>query len=273
MVAFPPCKINLGLNVIRKRSDGYHDIETCFFPVPWTDILEVIPSTSFSFTQTGITIPGEVSENLCVKAYHLLKAHHDLAPVHIHLHKLIPAGAGLGGGSSDAANTIRLLNDVFKLNLTTEAMKQYAAQLGSDCSFFIVSQPMIGTGRGEQLQPVSLPALLGKYLVIIKPDIHVSTAQAYADVIPAEPEVAIHDVLTKYDISRWKEMLMNDFEPSVFKKFKEIQAIKEKLYKAGALYASMSGSGASVFGIFDHKTDWREMADGYTGWGGWLPAT
>ena len=234
MVAFPPCKINLGLNILRKRNDGYHDIETCFFPVPWTDILEVIPSKEFSFTVSGNPIPG--GDNLCVKAYELLQT----PPAKIHLHKIIPMGAGLGGGSSDAAWTLRLLNDVFSLGLNKEQLKQYAAQIGSDCAFFIDDIPMIGTRRGEVLRPANID-LKGKYIVIVKPDIHVSTAEAYSSVVPMESDFNLDDL----------QSLKNDFEPSVFKRYPEIASIKKSLYDLGAVYAQMSGSGSAVFGIFN----------------------
>jgi 4-diphosphocytidyl-2-C-methyl-D-erythritol kinase len=236
VVAFPNCKINLGLNVIRRRSDGYHDIETIFYPVPWTDILEVIPSDKFEFTVTGNVIPGKEDDNLCVRAHKIMNA----PPAKIHLHKIIPTGAGLGGGSSDAAWTLRLLNEVFDLKHSREELRSYAAQLGSDCAFFIDDVPKIGSGRGEILKDTSL-SLKGKFIVIIKPGIHVSTAEAYAGVVPKESKLDVEDMST------WK----NDFEESVFEKYPLIRKIKEELYKHGAEYASMSGSGSSVFGIFD----------------------
>jgi len=235
MVAFPPCKINLGLSIVRKRTDGFHDIETIFYPVPWTDILEVIPSDKFEFTVTGNVIPGKDDDNLCVRAHKIL----DAPPAKIHLHKIIPTGAGLGGGSSDAAWTLRLLNDVFELKHSKEELKRYAAQLGSDCAFFIEDAPKLGSGRGEILTPVDID-LKGKFIVIVKPDIHVSTAEAYAGVVPKEARLDVKDMST------WK----NDFEESVFKKYPLIKSIKESLREAGASYASMSGSGSSVFGIF-----------------------
>jgi 4-diphosphocytidyl-2-C-methyl-D-erythritol kinase len=235
VVAFPPCKINLGLNVIRKRADNYHDIETCFYPVPWTDILEVIRSDKFEFTVTGNIIPGNTDDNLCVRAYRLLKT----PPVKIHLHKIIPTGAGLGGGSSDAAWTLRLLNDVFELGLTKDELKRYASQLGSDCPFFIEDGPMIGKGRGEILTKTDM-TLKDKFVVIVKPDVHVSTAEAYGGVVPKESTLDIHNLTS----------LKNDFEDSVFQRYPVIRSIKQQLYSAGAMYAAMSGSGSAVFGIF-----------------------
>lgn len=267
MVVFPHCKINLGLHVISKRDDGYHNIETCFYPVPWRDVLEIIKSNQFSFSQSGLTIPGNAGENLCVKAYQLLQKDFNLTPVQIHLHKVIPTGAGLGGGSSDAAFTLRALNYIFNLNLSQTALKSYAAQLGSDCTFFIDDKPMLASGRGEILSETSL-SLKGKYLVIIKPEIHVSTAEAYAGVKPKQPAQSIFKIISE-PILFWKDSLSNDFEESVFKKHAVIKETKEKLYQYGASYASMSGSGAAVFGVFDSPVDLKNLFEGVY-WGGEL---
>lgn len=251
MVAFPPCKINLGLSVVHKRDDGYHDIETCFYPLPFTDILEIIPSKSMEFTSSGISIPGKAEENICLKAYHLLLDDWPLPPVKIHLHKIIPAGAGLGGGSSDAAHTLRLLNAVCDLRLSQQNLMHYASLLGSDCSFFIQDQPMIGSGRGEILAPVEVN-LRGKFLILLNPGLHVSTADAYAGVTPGAAVFPVGDTIGK-PLDQWKVLLQNDFEKSVFERFPLISTLKEELYKSGALYASMSGSGSSVFGIFESE--------------------
>lgn len=252
MVAFPPCKINLGLNILRKRSDGYHDIETCFYPVPWTDMLEVIPSDEFIFSHSGDTIAGEDHDNLCVKAYRMMQAVYSLPPVKMHLHKIIPAGAGLGGGSSDAAWTLRLLNQVFGLKLGKDVLREYAARLGSDCAFFIDDVPMIGSGRGEILTPVKI-SLKGKHLVIVKPPVHVSTAEAYLGITPEVPKKGLVDTIGDRD--SWKDSLVNDFEKTVGKKFPVIAQIKQKLYDHGATYSSMTGSGSAVYGIFDSEVD------------------
>ncbi len=253
MVTFPPCKINLGLGVIRKREDKYHDIETCFYPIPLTDVLEVLPATTVSFEISGNAIPGDASDNLCLKAYRLLQKDYGLPAVKIFLHKVIPSGAGLGGGSSDGAHTLRLLNEVFGLGLSAEKLKEYALQLGSDCPFFIEDRPMLGSGRGEELKPVSVD-LSGKFIVLVKPDVHVSTAEAYGGVTPAVPQMPVKDILQKRVVD-WKDVLKNDFETSVFAKYPQIGAIKEKFYQHGALYASMSGSGSAVFGIFEKPVD------------------
>jgi len=249
MIAFPPCKINLGLHVVAKCADGYHDIETCFFPVPWMDVLEIIPASAFQFTSTGIDIPGKENENLCIKAFALLRDAFKIPFVKIHLHKIIPMGAGLGGGSSDAAHTLRLLNTIFELKLSTEQLKNYAAQLGSDCSFFIQDEPMLGTGRGEILNPISVN-LAGYYLVLVKPNVHVSTKDAYAGLTPKTPLHEIKEMLLQ-PVNSWKNLLINNFETSVFQKFPEIEKVKNRLYEFGATYACMSGSGATVFGLFE----------------------
>jgi len=269
LVSFPPCKINLGLNIIRKRADGYHDISTCFYPIPWTDILEIIPSDELAFTSSGLDIPGATDNNLCLKAYALLKKDFQLSPVKIHLHKIIPMGAGVGGGSSDAAYTLKMLNEIFQLHLSVEKLHAYASRVGSDCSFFITHKPMMGSGRGELLSEISLD-LKGKYVVIVKPDVHVSTAEAYAGVTPHEPDVDLHDFLETKPLSDWRTGIVNDFEHSVFKNHPSIKTIKEKLYGHGAVYASMSGSGASVFGVFEEEVDPRKMFVGNEYWCGVL---
>ena len=268
MVFFPHCKINLGLHVISKRDDGYHTIETCFYPVPWTDMLEIIPAKEFSFTSSGAIIPGKEEDNLCIRAYHLLKTQFNLDPVKIHLHKVIPTGAGLGGGSSDAAFALRLLNSVFDLKLNVQQLRGYASQLGSDCSFFIEDKPMLGSGRGEQLVDLSL-SLKGLYLVIVKPDIHVSTTEAYAGVEPQVPHQTLAEVLSQ-PVMEWKHLLFNDFEKSVFAKYPAVEAIKNELYDQGAIYASMSGSGSAVFGIFRLQTERSHQFNGMHYWADYL---
>ncbi len=253
MITFPSCKINLGLHILNRRPDGFHDINTCFYPVPWTDILEVIESDKLEFTSTGISIPGEPKDNLCVKAYHLLKDTYDLPPVKIHLHKIIPMGAGLGGGSSDGAHLLMLLNEKFQLYVPQPTLLHMAAQLGSDCSFFLQPDVMMGSGKGDSLSPISL-SLKGKFLVIVKPDVHVATAEAYGGVVPAVPEKELRAVLSG-PLENWKLDLKNDFEKSLFARYPLIEKMKDDLYRAGASYASMSGSGSSVFGIFEHPVD------------------
>lgn len=269
MVTFPFCKINLGLNIIDKRPDGYHSIESCFYPVPWTDILEVIPSDQLKFTSSGTRIPGDPADNLCLKAYRLLKRDFNLDPVQIHLHKIIPTGAGLGGGSGDAAFTLIILNKLFSLSMSEHQMISYTTQLGSDCSFFLNDKPQIGTGRGEVLSVANVN-LKGKFLVIVKPEVHVSTQEAYEGCKPKPSEVPFRQVVENIPFSQWKGVLQNDFEKTVFRKYPAIEKIKVHLYAKGATYASMSGSGSAVFGIFNKSVDLKSDFRGLTYWSGYL---
>lgn len=269
MVSFPHCKINLGLRVISKREDGYHAIDTCFYPVPWNDILEIIPAKIMSFTNTGIEVPGAPDKNLCLRSYYLLKEDFDLQPVGMHLHKVVPMGAGLGGGSSDGAFALKILNSIFELRLTNDELKSYASRLGSDCAFFIEDKPMIGSSRGDILAPIEL-SLKGKFLVIVKPPIHVSTADAYKNCKPAQPDTDIAHILLNRKLEQWSEILINDFEKSVFAQYPLIGEIKNKLYELGATYACMSGSGSSVFGIFDAALNGRIQFPNCDYWSGEL---
>lgn len=253
MIVYPHSKINLGLHILRKREDGFHDIETLFYPLRLSDALEIIPASDdkTEFSSSGIPIPGSAEGNLCLQAWELLQKHHNIPPVKIHLHKVIPIGAGLGGGSSDAAFALKLINDLFEADIPEELLFEYATQLGSDCSFFLSGQPALASGRGEILKPFDL-SLKGYYLVLVSPPVHVSTAGAYAGINPSMPETSLEDVLA-LPVKKWKGLLVNDFEHSVFEKHPEIKEIKNQLYESGALYACMSGSGASVFGIFAQK--------------------
>lgn len=267
MVVFPGCKINLGLHILAKRKDGFHNISTCFYPVPWTDVLEVLPSTSWSFEQSGLPIP-RVDENLCVRAYQVLQNEYKLPPVQLYLHKIIPMGSGLGGGSADAAWTLRVLDSMFHLELSFEKLASYARDLGSDCNFFMQNETMIGSGRGDVLEPIGIH-LKGFYLLILSPPFHRSTADAYAAVTPGIPSGELREILQK-PVTTWKENLTNDFEPSAFRQFPELKNVKEKLYALGAVYASMTGSGSSVFGIFDKAIHRETQFPGLPGWSGWL---
>ncbi|MCJ8209970.1 4-(cytidine 5'-diphospho)-2-C-methyl-D-erythritol kinase [Mucilaginibacter sp. RS28] len=249
MIVFPNAKINIGLNITAKRPDGYHNIETVFYPVKINDALEAIIAPLLSFSSSGINIPGEPEKNLCIKAYELVSKDHPLPPLEIYLHKHIPIGAGLGGGSADAAFFIKLLNQQFGLNLTVQAMQDYARRLGADCAFFIENKPVYAFDKGDQFEEVSLD--LSRYhIALVMPNVHVSTADAYSGVKP-EPSGQSLKELVQLPVSDWKGKIKNDFEPSVFAKYPQIGAVKQALYEAGALYASMSGSGASVFGIFE----------------------
>lgn len=249
MICFPNAKINLGLRIVSKRDDGYHNIESCFYPIPLQDCLEVIKAASFSFHSYGLTIPGQSSSNLCVKAYELLKEKYDIPPVEIHLLKHIPMGAGLGGGSADGAATLVALNMLFGIGITDDDLETLALNLGSDCPFFIRNHPAIATGRGEQLAPLSLD-LRGHYLAIKNPGIHISTQEAYQGVTPKLSSQTIQKILSG-DIQDWKQALSNEFEASIFSRYPEIQQLKEDMYQAGATYASMTGSGSTVYGIFE----------------------
>ena len=253
MITFPNAKINLGLNIIEKRPDGYHNLETIFYPINLQDALEVTRRENndkeYTLHISGSPLEGEPEDNLVVKAYKLLKKDYPgLLPVDIHMYKHIPAGAGLGGGSSDAACMIKLLNDKFSLGLSTERMEEYAVKLGADCSFFIRNKPVFATGIGNLFEPVEL-SLKGYHIILIKPDIFVSTRDAFAEIKPVRPAVSLKEIV-KQPMETWKNSMKNDFEDSVFKKFPEIVAIKDELYDLGAVYAAMSGSGSSVYGIF-----------------------
>lgn len=253
MITFPNAKINLGLNIVEKRPDGYHNLETIFYPINLQDALEVTRRENndkeYTLHISGSPLEGEPEDNLVVKAYKLLKKDYPgLLPVDIHMYKHIPAGAGLGGGSSDAACMIKLLNDKFSLGLSTERMEVYAVKLGADCAFFIRNKPVFATGIGNLFEPVEL-SLKGYHIILIKPDIFVSTRDAFAEIKPVRPAVSLKEIV-KQPMETWKHSMKNDFEDSVFKKFPEIAAIKDELYDLGAVYAAMSGSGSSVYGIF-----------------------
>jgi len=258
MIVFPNCKINLGLRITGKRADGYHNIETIFYPVPLNDALEIIqsPSDKLSagtvFSQSGTLVDGDEKDNLCIKAFQLLKKDFPQLPaVKIHLHKTIPMGAGLGGGSADAAFTLQLLNDKFNLHLLTEQLLAYALALGSDCPFFILNKPCFAGGRGEIMEPITV-ALTGYHLVLVNPGIHVNTGWAFGqlNVTKNKPTPSLQSIVTT-PVASWKNHLLNDFEEPVFQQHPAIAAIKDELYEQGALFASMSGSGSSVYGLFE----------------------
>jgi len=284
MIAFPNAKINIGLNVVAKRSDGYHDIETVFYPVLLQDALEIKPMRPLdpaqlrkrleagllvqpddvflpyrflpkkeeipccSLEMTGNEFPFKASDNLVVKAYLMLQQDFDLPSIDIKLHKHIPSGAGLGGGSSDCAFMISLLNRRFNLRMRESMMERYAARLGSDCAFFISNTPSLATGRGEILTPINL-SLKGYTILLVKPDVSVSTAEAYASLTPKQPEIPLEEAI-KRPVKEWKDCVFNDFETTVFAKYPLLADIKQKLYSMGAVYAAMSGSGSTVYGLF-----------------------
>lgn len=251
MLSFANAKINLGLHIVGKRTDGYHDLETIFYPVKLYDVVEIIPLESGPtvFYSEGIVIPGE-GMNLCERAYQLIKQDFDIPSIAIHLIKKIPIGAGMGGGSADAAYVLKMLNDSFQLELSVKQLQTYAKQLGADCPFFIDNKPVYATGIGTDFSPIELN-LSAYYIVVINPNIHISTAEAYRGVEAKQPEFDLRSII-KLPIQEWKYYLNNDFELSIFEQFPKIKELKDALYSFGAIYASMSGSGSSVYGIFEN---------------------
>lgn len=265
MLSFPNAKINLGLNVVEKRSDGFHNIESVFYPVGWCDALEIIKATNFSFSSTGLEIPGNLKNNLIIKAFDLL---HELITIQtkknsgkkntksqiaIHLHKVLPIGAGIGGGSADGAFALKMINEIFELELNIEQLQDFASRLGSDCPFFIENTPKFCFEKGNKFEEIEL-SLQGKYILLVNPQIHISTAEAYSGVLPKKPLISIQEIL-KSPISEWKGVLINDFEEEIIKNHPKIGQIKSHLYDLGASYASMTGSGSTVFGIFDKEVE------------------
>ena len=271
MILYPNAKINIGLNVLEKREDGFHNLETLFYPVgvvenpsdglvpqQVVDVLEIVEAPELQMHQYGIEYPGDPMDNLCVKAYKALKQDFDIPPVAIHLYKKIPVGAGLGGGSSDAAFTLRGLNEMFSLGLSDAQLAAYAATLGSDCAFFIYNRPMIGTGRGEILEPAEISPLDEYEIRMVYPPYFVSTAAAYGGIVPRNKRAANGEKfdsrqlveMLRNPVETWRECVVNDFETTVFAKIPELAPYKDELYAQGAVYASMSGSGSSFFGIF-----------------------
>ena len=254
MLLFPNCKINLGLHILNKRDDGFHNLETVFYPVGLKDALEIIPSpgsnNAIEFTSSGLNIEGNTNDNICIKAYQLLKKDFpELPALKMHLLKAIPMGAGLGGGSADGAFTLQLLNQKFNLNLSTPELLNYALQLGSDCPFFIINKPCYATGRGEILEVVTTD--LSNYtIVLVNPGIHVNTGWAFSQLTPALPQKSIVSIIAQ-PVATWQQELHNDFEKPVFGKYPVIKKVKERLYTQGATYAAMTGSGSTLYGIFE----------------------
>ncbi len=253
MIVFPNCKINLGLNILSRKESGFHDLETFFYPVNFHDALEILTSTKVNteLTVTGTTT-GKIEDNICFKAYHLIKKDYPQLPeIKIHLHKAIPMGAGLGGGSADGVAMLQLLNNKFNLNINNEQLFGYALMLGSDCPFFLLNRPCFATGRGEILEPLPI-SLSGYKIIIINPGIHISTSEAFKNITPSIPEKSIKEIIAQ-PIDTWRTQLKNDFENSMFDKYPVIKNIKEQFYKEGAIYASMSGSGSTLYGIFENN--------------------
>ncbi len=266
MVCFPNAKINIGLNITSKRKDGFHNIESVFYPIPLSDVLEFVPSknTEITIKTTGIALNISGKENICYKAYQLLAKDYKLPSLEIHLHKIIPSGAGLGGGSSDASFLLKELNDFYQLGLTNEKLETLAAELGSDCAFFIENKPVFAHGRGEKFQSIDLD-LSKYYIYLVKPEIFVSTVDAYSGVTPSESKNSLKELI-KNPLNSWRATIVNDFEPSIFKKHPLLNEIKEELYSQGAIYAAMSGSGSSIYGIFEKEPKENTRFDNYFTW-------
>lgn len=254
MICFPNAKINIGLNIVSKRLDGYHNLETIFYPIQIKDALEIIvreEQEKDSFFEAGLEVDATPENNLVMKALRLMRSHYDFPPVEVHLLKKIPFGAGIGGGSADAAFMLKLLNKTFSLDVSDKELVELAVQLGADCPFFIYNRPMFATGIGEVLEEID-SSLKGYSLVLVKPDIHIPTKDAFANIKPAQPHVSLKELI-KLPIEEWKGRILNDFEASVFPKYPLISEIKDSLYQQGAIYVSMTGSGSSVFGIFKNR--------------------
>ena len=270
MISFPNAKINLGLNIIEKRSDGYHNISSCFYPVPINDVLEINLSDKFDFKISGTPIPGNKNENLVVKAYKLLKKDFNLPEVAIHLHKNIPLEAGLGGGSSDGGFALKMLNEFFDLYLDDSVLEDYAGMLGSDCPFFIYNEPMLVGGRGEEMNAIKLD-LKGYYICILKPQLSISTKEAYQGVKPSKPDYPIQSIIISKPVVKWKNFLKNDFEAPMLKKYPELSSLKDRLYDMGAEYASLTGSGSAIYGLFNAEPVLhKDITQNYFNWVGSL---
>jgi 4-diphosphocytidyl-2-C-methyl-D-erythritol kinase len=273
MICFPNAKINIGLRILEKRPDGYHNLETIFYPVGLSDILEFIEDQSLvsgtcRLKTTGLPIHTPAEDNLVVKAYGLMNRHKKLPGIQAHLHKIIPPGAGLGGGSSDAAFMIKKLNEVHKPRIRTVEMEKLASEIGSDCPFFLRNTPLFASGTGNRFRKIKLD-LNGYYLVIVLPDIHISTHQAYNMISPAKSGQSLYDLI-RQPVNQWKETIINDFEAIIFNQFPELGKIKEELYRLGAEFALMSGSGSAVFGIFMYPPRDMGIIEKYYYWQGKL---
>ncbi|WP_026998840.1 4-(cytidine 5'-diphospho)-2-C-methyl-D-erythritol kinase [Eisenibacter elegans] len=272
MIDFPNIKINIGLDIIQRRADGYHDIASCFYPVAWSDVLEIVPlelQEETRFEQSGLAIPPDGQQNLCLRAYQLVKQHFFLPPVAFHLHKKIPVGAGLGGGSADAAFALKMLNTMLELELSAADLIDFARKLGSDCAFFIPNSPQYCTQKGDVFEPIALPQLQGKHILLVYPNLHISTAQAYAGVQPQAPTINLQEAL-KAPLAAWKDIVKNDFEPGLFERYPLLSQLKTQLYDVGAVYASMSGSGSTIYGIFEGQPPSLDFPENYHTWQGLL---
>jgi 4-diphosphocytidyl-2-C-methyl-D-erythritol kinase len=265
MLVFPNAKINLGLQIKEKRQDGYHNIETVFFPIMgFSDALEFIPANDFSINCTGLMMEGNIEDNLVVRALQMIKDMFELPPLRIHLHKIIPSGAGLGGGSADAAFMLKALVSYFELPLKYQQMLDLAGKLGSDCPFFILNKPAFASARGDKIEPIILD--LNKYhIVIVKPLFSVNTREAYEGAIPSKPAASLKELIT-LPLKDWCKFIHNDFEPFILSKYPELANIKNILYESGAIYASMSGSGSAIYGIYEEATKIKDFPRNFMVW-------
>jgi len=268
MIVFPNGKINLGLNIVARRPDGYHDLQSGFYPVPWCDVLEILPAAQNSFQATGIPIPGEPGQNLVMKGWELLNNDFGISPITAHLQKNIPIGAGLGGGSSDGAFALKAMNELFSLGLSNHELEHYAQQLGSDCPFFIENRPAYVTGTGNVFQELAC-SLSGKFLLVAYPQVHISTGEAYAGITPKQPKPDTLTVLHK-PLTEWKGQLTNDFAENLMGRLPIIGNLCDQFYRAGAQYAAMTGSGSAVYAIFEQPTQ-LDLPENYPAWQGVLP--
>ena len=271
MIAFPGCKINLGLNITQRLPNDYHALESVFVPVSLSDVLEIITkqtTVTTGFTYTGTSIPGNPENNLVKKAFDLLDQQYQISPIQAHLHKIVPMGAGLGGGSADASAMLIMLNELFNLNIKQNELLDHAKSLGADCPFFIINKPALVTGVGDNIKPID-PGLNGKKILLVFPDIHINTSEAFQNIIPQKPFESLESIIRDHPIVEWKDHIKNDFENFVFRSHPEIAGIKEKLYDMGAVYASLSGSGSAVYGIFDKTSEVipKDFKKYFTYWG------
>ena len=273
MLVFPNAKLNLGLYITERRPDGFHNLETVFLPLPWTDVLEILPAETghpTSIVLTGRPIPGNPATNLCVRAYELLQADFPhLPPVQLYLHKIVPIGAGLGGGSADAAFALKAANELFGLGISSEILEGYARRLGADCAFFIQNKPVLAVERGDVFQEIDL-SLTGTGCMVVYPNLHISTPEAFAGITPQPPAHGLREALTQ-PLETWRDTISNDFEQSLAPKYPVLAAIKQQLYAAGAAYASLSGSGSAVYGLWDaQEAPVMAWPAEYTAWRGML---
>jgi 4-diphosphocytidyl-2-C-methyl-D-erythritol kinase len=270
MLLFPNAKLNLGLHVVARRPDGFHDLETAFVPIQWCDALEILPAATAtpSLTLTGRPIPGDPTTNLCLRAWELLKTDFPTLPAAaLHLHKIVPIGAGLGGGSADAAFALRGLNEVFDLGLTPADLLPYARRLGADCAFFLLNEPVLATARGDEFAPLLLPQLAECRVVVVWPGVGIPTVEAFRGVVPTLPKEPLAAVLSR-PLASWHSDLINDFEIALAPRYPVLGEVKAALYAAGAAYASLSGSGSAVFGVFPAELPAFSFSSEFAVWQG-----